>query len=68
MIIAPNGVSWQPTLHQPRYTSDEQTVAQIAPLRTPISTANTASQHQSGAAPLSKTQRMLVQKPLPSSR
>lgn len=38
MIIAPNGVSWQPTLHQPRYTSDEQTVAQIAPLRTPIST------------------------------
>lgn len=50
MIIAPNGVSWQPTLHQPRYTSDEQTVAQIAPLRTPITTANTASQQQSGGS------------------
>lgn len=48
MIIAPNGISWQPTLHQPRHPSDEQKVAQIAPLRTPITTANTASQQQSG--------------------
>ena len=50
MIIAPNGVSWQPTLHQPRHTSDEQTVAQIAPLRAPITTANTASQQQNGGS------------------
>lgn len=50
MIIAPNGVSWQPTLHQPRSTSDEQAVAQIAPVRTPISTANTSSQQQNGGS------------------
>ncbi|EKT4481493.1 hypothetical protein [Pseudomonas putida] len=46
MIIAPNGVSWQPTLHQPRHANDEQTVAEIAPARTPVSTANTATQQQ----------------------
>lgn len=46
MIIAPNGVSWQPTLHQPRHANDEQTVAEIAPAGTPITTANTATQQQ----------------------
>ena len=46
MIIAPNGVSWQPTLNQPRHASDEQTVAEIAPASTPVTTANTATQQQ----------------------
>ncbi|MFG0542555.1 hypothetical protein ACF8EA_20615 [Pseudomonas sp. YQ_5] len=50
MIIAHNGVSWQPTLHQPRHANDEQAMAQIAPVRTPISTANTASQQQNGGS------------------
>ncbi|MGO3986373.1 hypothetical protein ABI582_18590 [Pseudomonas sp. SAS7] len=48
MIIAPNGVSWQPTLQQPPHANDEQTVAETAPAPTPITTANTATQQQQG--------------------
>ena len=39
MIIAHNGVSWQPTLHQPQRTNDEQAVAQATDFRTAITTA-----------------------------
>ena len=49
MIIAHNGVSWQPTLHQPQRTNDEQAVAQVAQIRTPITTASTTGQqHNQG--------------------
>ncbi|SMF02558.1 MULTISPECIES: hypothetical protein [unclassified Pseudomonas] len=44
MIIAPNGVSWQPTVHQPQRVTDEQAVAQAAQLRAPVATGNAAAQ------------------------
>jgi len=48
MIIAPNGVSWQPTVvHQPQRATDEQAVAQAAQLRAPAATGNTAAQQHS---------------------
>lgn len=46
MIIAPNGVSWQPTLHQPQRANDEQAAAQATDLRTAITTASTTAQQQ----------------------
>ncbi|MDE4537310.1 hypothetical protein GIB19_08795 [Pseudomonas sp. ITEM 17296] len=44
MIIAHNGVSWQPTAHQPQRVTDEQAVAQAAQLRAPVATGNAAAQ------------------------
>ncbi|UVL65534.1 hypothetical protein [Pseudomonas sp. B21-031] len=47
MIIAHNGVSWQPTAHQPQRVADEQAVAQTAQLRAPVATGNAAAQQHS---------------------
>ncbi|WEL54213.1 hypothetical protein PZ739_20570 [Pseudomonas kermanshahensis] len=49
MIIAHNGVSWQPTVHQPQRAADEEAVAQAAQLRAPVATSNTAAQQHSQA-------------------
>ncbi len=46
MIIAHNGVSWQPTLHQSQRANDEQAAAQATDLRTAITTASTTAQQQ----------------------
>ncbi|RII78698.1 hypothetical protein [Pseudomonas monteilii] len=46
MIIAHNGASWQPTLHQAQRANDEQAVAQATDFRTAITTASTTAQQQ----------------------
>ncbi len=47
MIIAHNGISWQPTAQQPQRVNDEQAVAQVAQGRGPVATGSTAARQNS---------------------